>query len=170
MRVWLSERVAAVRVLAGHGSDVNVCSFCQLFSPSPSLLLLTIGKRKKKQCIKFHPNSLYIATGSSDRTCRLWDIQKGTCVRVFVGHRGSVTCIAMSPDGKWLASGCTLFPLFPLSLLSILIHFTPSSGGSINNPLVSLHLSPPQNLPRTYILNLLPLFLCRIFDISFWIC
>lgn len=52
----------------------------------------------------FHPNSLYLATGSGDWTCRLWDVQKGTCVRVFVGHQGAISSIALSPDGRYLAS------------------------------------------------------------------
>jgi transcription initiation factor TFIID subunit 5 len=56
------------------------------------------------QCVKFHPNSLYLATGSSDATCRLWDVQSGSCVRVFIGHQGPVTAMATSPDGKYLAS------------------------------------------------------------------
>jgi len=37
-------------------------------------------------------------------TCRLWDVQQGVCVRVFIGHQGPVTAIATSPDGKYLAS------------------------------------------------------------------
>jgi hypothetical protein len=64
------------------------------------------GHLTSSQCVRFHPNGLYVATGSSDRTCRLWDVQRGTCVRVFPnGHSAPVSCIAFSPDGRYLASG-----------------------------------------------------------------
>ncbi len=43
-------------------------------------------------------------TGSSDQTCRMWDVQSGTCVRIFPGHNGPVTAIAISPEGKTMAS------------------------------------------------------------------
>ena len=43
-------------------------------------------------------------TGSSDRTCRLWDVQKGSCVRVFTGHTGAVKTVAVSPNGLYMAS------------------------------------------------------------------
>lgn len=44
-------------------------------------------------------------TGSSDKTARLWDVQRGTCVRVFTGHTGPVHTVAISPNGQLMASG-----------------------------------------------------------------
>ena len=41
------------------------------------------------QCVCFHPNGNYIASGSSEYSCRLWDIQSGQFVRVFAGHKVS---------------------------------------------------------------------------------
>jgi len=79
--LWSSERMNALRVFAGHVSDVD--------------------------CVQFHPNSLYLATGSSDTTCRLWDVQRGVCMRVFIGHQGPITAIASSPDGRYFASAST---------------------------------------------------------------
>lgn len=54
--------------------------------------------------MQFHPNSLYLATGSSDWTARLWDVQRGSCIRVFIGHQGIVSTLAFSPDGRYLAT------------------------------------------------------------------
>ena len=35
----------------------------------------------------FHPNGNYIATGSCDRSVRLWDLLTGQCVRILTGHK-----------------------------------------------------------------------------------
>lgn len=57
------------------------------------------------QCVQWHANCNYIATGSSDKTVRLWDVQSGECVRIFIGHRSMILSLAMSPDGRYMASG-----------------------------------------------------------------
>jgi transcription initiation factor TFIID subunit 5 len=65
--------------------------------------------------VRFHPNCNYIATGSSDKTCRFWDVQSGECVRVFTGHNGPVYSLSFSRDGKLLASAgrsCEQMPTF----------------------------------------------------------
>lgn len=49
----------------------------------------------------------FLATGSSDKTIRLWDVSTGTArlARVYQGHSEEVSSLAFSPDGRTLASG-----------------------------------------------------------------
>ncbi|RVE41320.1 hypothetical protein evm_014034 [Chilo suppressalis] len=56
-------------------------------------------------CVQFHPNSNYVATGSSDRTVRLWDCSTGAQVRLMTGHKSTIFTVAFSMCGRWLASG-----------------------------------------------------------------
>lgn len=35
---------------------------------------------------------------------RLWDVQSGECVRMFLGHSAPIHTIAFSPDGRYCAS------------------------------------------------------------------
>lgn len=57
------------------------------------------------QCVLFHPNSNYIATGSSDRTVRLWDCLSGNYVRLMTGHKAPIYSLAFASCGRFLASG-----------------------------------------------------------------
>jgi WD40 repeat protein len=46
-----------------------------------------------------------LASGSDDKTIKLWDVATGQEVRTLKGHTWEVTSVAFSPDGRLLASG-----------------------------------------------------------------
>ncbi|MEU9214431.1 WD40 repeat domain-containing protein, partial [Streptomyces sp. NPDC048415] len=46
-----------------------------------------------------------LATGSYDKTTRLWDVATGRALTTFAGHTDVVTSVAFSPDGHTLATG-----------------------------------------------------------------
>uniref|UniRef100_A0A0C3SGI6 Uncharacterized protein n=1 Tax=Guillardia theta (strain CCMP2712) TaxID=905079 RepID=A0A0C3SGI6_GUITC len=56
-------------------------------------------------CIAFHPNCNYIATGGTDRTVRVWDTVSGNQIRIYRGHSTGVSAVRFSHDGLSLASG-----------------------------------------------------------------
>src|SRR6478752_9522504 len=51
------------------------------------------------------PDSNYVATGSRDKSAKLWEISTGREVRSFLGHEASVTSLEFSADGKLLLTG-----------------------------------------------------------------
>ncbi|CAI4216149.1 unnamed protein product [Parascedosporium putredinis] len=55
---------------------------------------------------QFSPaSSNRLATGSGDKTARIWDTDTGTPKYTLAGHDGWVLCVSWSPDGKRLATG-----------------------------------------------------------------
>jgi WD40 repeat protein len=69
----------------------------------------------KPKVIKGHTETIYsaawrpgtqeLATGSLDKTARIWDAASGAELKVLKDHVDAVLGVAYSADGKWLATG-----------------------------------------------------------------
>lgn len=91
LRVWESESWKQKYLLQGHSAVVQSLAFC--------------------------PDGRFLASGSSDGTIRLWNLETGNNDRTLMqplpeagaaeslGRPGMVFAVAVSPDGRLLASG-----------------------------------------------------------------
>jgi WD40 repeat protein len=68
------------------------------------------GHTEAVYAVAFSPDGGYVATGSFDKTLKLWDAATGKEVKTLGGpggHQNLVLSTAFSPDGQMLASGST---------------------------------------------------------------
>ena len=65
-----------------------------------------IGHKGGVNSISYSPNECYIATGSHDKTIRIWDAETGDAVgKPLEGHTGQVWSVAYSHNGQHIISG-----------------------------------------------------------------
>jgi serine/threonine protein kinase len=57
------------------------------------------------RAVAISPDGQLLASGSYDKTIKLWAMHTGELLHTLTGHHNRVNCIAISPDGEFLASG-----------------------------------------------------------------
>jgi WD40 repeat protein len=78
-------------------------------APRPQAMVKEIPQLKDHKSwvnsLAFSPDGLWLASGSSDATVKLWSTRESTVVQSFSTPTGEVRSVAFSPDSKYLAAG-----------------------------------------------------------------
>jgi WD40 repeat protein/tRNA A-37 threonylcarbamoyl transferase component Bud32 len=100
---------AAINLLAVNRDASRVAVVCRdrrllLWNPLAGDVAEASGHFDDIRAMIFSPDGTLLATGSVDRTARLWDATTGAAFAVFDGHSNGVSNVVFSPDGKRLAT------------------------------------------------------------------
>ena len=63
------------------------------------------GHTRRVECVVWSPDDSKLATGSQDKTTRIWDSATGKALSTLTGYTHPVRGVAWSPDGLSLATG-----------------------------------------------------------------
>ncbi|XP_059653746.1 uncharacterized protein LOC132300597 [Cornus florida] len=90
--------------LLAFGATDGTLTVCTVSQP-PSIIKQLTGHSKDVTDFDFSSNNQYIASSSMDKTVRVWEILKGTCIRVIYGV-ASQLCIRFHPvNNNFLSVG-----------------------------------------------------------------
>lgn len=96
---------SAVRQNFANEEPLWLRSKPQMNSQWSACLQTLEGHLRSVEALSFSPDGKTLATGSMDKTVKLWDPVTGALHRTLKGHAFGVIAVAFAPDGQTLASG-----------------------------------------------------------------
>ncbi len=132
---------AAARIvqtrLSNRAGDLLLCKAHTRpqWKPMPTILKRLTGHTEAINAIKITPDGKIAFSGSSDKSCVLWDLVNGKILKILVGHKREVRAVSITPDGRFAISGsfdknCILWDLASGKAINT---FTGDPGGDLVN-------------------------------------
>ena len=103
--IWSQHEVTIVQAMKDHAIKVKKPLLIERNEPTFKERTTLKGHSHQVNQIAFSPDGKTLASGSADKTIKLWDVASGTERATLKGHSHSVHQIAFSPNGKTLTSG-----------------------------------------------------------------
>ena len=102
-RLWDKDSGREIRKFEGHTGEVN----CVCFSPDGLYVMTGSGDylARLSDPDSGKNTSSLSDTDGLDNTARLWETESGREIRKFKGHRGAITSVSISPDGRYVLTG-----------------------------------------------------------------
>jgi len=90
------------RLVASSDANINIYSIEEPFTLNLTAILS--GHEDSVRDIKYLKQTDNLLSCSNDKTCRLWSILLGNCIRVFKGHKDFIQTIMVLSDNLFISS------------------------------------------------------------------
>ncbi|CEQ39856.1 SPOSA6832_01413, partial [Sporobolomyces salmonicolor] len=103
-RIWDAQSGETKAELRGHEHVVEVAVFAPVASYPAIRELAGLAAPSGRAAADAKVVGAFAATGSRDKTIKLWDAASGQCLKTLVGHDNWVRALVFHPSGKFLLS------------------------------------------------------------------
>eukprot|EP01117_Protostelium_nocturnum_P020668 TRINITY_DN9411_c0_g1_i1.p1 TRINITY_DN9411_c0_g1~~TRINITY_DN9411_c0_g1_i1.p1 ORF type:complete len:407 (-),score=78.71 TRINITY_DN9411_c0_g1_i1:28-1248(-) len=98
VRIWDIAKGESIHVMRDHSHYIE----CLAFSPSTVGSLTTPDGNTFKG--KTGASSNFLASGSRDKTIKIWESATGLCIATLIGHDNWIRGVSWHPNGKFIIS------------------------------------------------------------------